>query len=87
MKKIKMSLIAVAIIISVGASYAFSPRAHGFTTYYAVKTGPTTWTWQTSTSGLSCTTDLNISCTGYVGSQPADNTVPSGFTTDGHVFF
>jgi hypothetical protein len=80
-----------AIVLAVGFS-AFTPTTHkakgGLTTYHAIKTGTTTWIWDTTIpEGFTCRTESGAPlCDVDVVSQPAANTVPSGYTADGHFY-
>jgi hypothetical protein len=85
MKKYLLGIFA--IVLAIGFS-AFTPKAHkakaGLTTYFAVKTGTGTWRWDTSVpQGFTCQSETVAAiCTADAASQPANNTIPSGYTAD-----
>ena len=85
MKKYLLGI--VAVIAAIGFS-AFSPEAHkakaGLTTYFAIKTGTTTWRWDTTIpEGYTCRTETNApTCSVDAVSQPGDNTSPGGVSNE-----
>ena len=88
MKKLKMTILTVAVIASIGSAFAMSTKApHALNTYYAQQNG-SGWTWHTSPPAhQTCkATTLQVSCTVEAASQPADNTMPSGITPTNFVY-
>lgn len=93
MKRVKMALMALSAMTSIGSAFAFSPAAHrNLTTYYAVKTGVNPnanffWTSTKPAATLSCqSTSLSAICSIQTANQPQDGSVPSGHTANGTVY-
>ncbi len=91
MKKVRMGLMALAAISSIGVAFAFSPKANtNLNTYYAVRVGTTNnWTWQdTPPAHKSCSSfpTIPVSCTAQAASLPADDTMPAGQPINNDVY-
>lgn len=87
-KKIAFGLMVGALAIGF-SSFTAGPRTNkNLNTYFAEKTGTSTWTWLTSAPAhKSCsTTTLQVSCTAQAASLPADNTMPAGQPIDNDVY-
>jgi len=90
MKKLKIGILSIAIMATVGLAFARSPKAHFLNTYIAVqKPGGFAWIEITDSnpiSNYSCVAGI-IECTEYMANTPPpDNTYPSGFTNEGFIF-
>ena len=89
MKKIKVSLMAVAAIASVVVAFAFSPKANNFETYYPYQTSPGHFAWETasfiSTEGLECLSG-SVGCAGFTGTKPAADVIPNGYNTSSQIY-
>jgi hypothetical protein len=86
MKKVKMALMGLAAISSIGGAFAFSPKAKkNATTYYAVKT-VSGFHWQTNPpdpNQLSCQSTNNAGiCSIVTSTAPTDNVIPAGHSSD-----
>jgi len=79
MKKVKMAVMALAAVSSIGSAFAFSPAAKtNATTYYAVKQGSSfVWT-STQPRSLSCkATTMDAVCSIITSTPPQDGVVPA----------
>jgi hypothetical protein len=82
MKKIKLSLIAVALL-AIGSAFATSNKVNKLTAYYPIANGAGHFTWSSSTNGLSCGNG-GPGCAAYsASSAPANDFVPTDYVTDG----
>ena len=91
MKRFKLGFLALVSILGIGS--AFTSTHHSgrpLTNYYSTSDGHGGWTWVTLNSipaGEECEpTSIKTLCTVTTSSQPANNTIPSGFTENGHMF-
>lgn len=90
MKRVKLGLMALTAMASIGSAFAFSPAAKpNAVTYYAVKQG-SSFSWTTTnpiTEGLSCLpTNAKAICTIQTTNQPVDGQVPAGHTATNRVY-
>lgn len=90
MKNLKVRLLALAVIATIGFAFATSPQSHLLNAYIPVKdAGGFTWieiTGSNPISNYSCVAG-DIECTEYMGTTaPANNSYPSGFTNQGFIF-
>ena len=81
-----MALMAFAAISSVGSAFAFSPAAKPKAlTYYAIRTGTSTFHWTTTTPNpdvLTCQIEPVGVCTIATNTAPVDNQVPAAHASD-----
>lgn len=81
MKRIKMGLMALAAVSSIGSAFAFSPAARpNATTYYSIKTsaGHFRWTATEPASTLRCDdTSVRANCTIVTAAKPANDVLPT----------
>ncbi|QEM07209.1 hypothetical protein DIU31_028295 [Mucilaginibacter rubeus] len=88
MKKIKMGLMALAAVSSIGSAFAFSPTAKpNALTYYAVSTEnpsqPNSFFWTTTQpADKDCTAGSVGICTIVTNTAPTNNVVPSTHTSE-----
>jgi hypothetical protein len=85
MKRVKMAIMALSAITSIGSAFAFSPATkHNATTYYALKTGQKTFRWTTQQpNALSCqSTVATAVCTIATTTPPQDNKVPAAHASE-----
>jgi hypothetical protein len=86
MKKIKMAMMALAAVSSIGGAFAFSPAAKPHAnTYYAIRTGQSTFHWTQTTPDpelLTCARNLPAVCTITTATAPQDNQVPAAHAND-----
>lgn len=93
MKRIKMALMALAAVSSVGGAFASSPVAHrDAQTYYAVRTGANQFHWTTNDPEaanplITCKDTVSQDvCRILTDNAPSDNSIPSGHTANGSVY-
>ena len=86
MKKIKMAMMALAAVSSIGGAFAFSPAAKpNANTYYAIRTGQNTFHWTLTTPDpdlLTCVQNLPAVCAISTATAPQDNQVPPAHAND-----
>jgi hypothetical protein len=87
MKRVKLGLMALTAMASIGSAFAFSPAAKpNLTTYYALKqSGSFIWT-TTQPSSACARTALKAICTIQTANQPVDGMVPAGHTQNNTVY-
>lgn len=89
MKKVKMGLMALAALGSIGSAFAFNHAGKkNLTTYYAVKSGTSSFIWQTSPPArLTCqSTALAVACTIVTANPPVNGQMPAGQTVTNQVY-
>lgn len=91
MKRIKMGLMALSAITSIGTAFASSPVAkHNANTYYAIKTGSGTFNWTLNNPGLmrkNCLPTATAAvCSITTANQPVNNQIPAGHSSTGQVY-
>lgn len=88
MKTVKLAMMALAALSSIGTAFAFSPAAKkNATTYYAVKSG-SSFVWQTQQpSRLNCSpTAMSATCTITTANAPVDGQIPAGHAVSKRVY-
>jgi hypothetical protein len=86
MKRIKMAVMALAAMSSIGSAFAFSPAAKkNATTYYAVKSG-NSFFWTAVKPQLNCLAADKGICTITTANQPVDGQVPAGHTATNRLY-
>jgi len=90
MRKLRAKLLILVIAATIGSAFTASSRASHLNTYIPVLKGAGfTWVQITPSNPLSNYTCVSgsIQCSEFTGSSaPADNTYPSGFSNEGHVY-
>jgi membrane-bound metal-dependent hydrolase YbcI (DUF457 family) len=83
MKKIKLSLVVVALV-AICSAFATSTTINKLSVFYPISNGSGGYTWATTTGSLSCLSN-GPGCAGYTATQaPADNFTPNDYVSDGN---
>ncbi|WP_158826965.1 DUF6520 family protein [Mucilaginibacter lacusdianchii] len=88
MKTVKLAMMALAALSSIGTAFAFSPAAKkNATTYYAVKSNGS-FVWQPQQpSRLSCLpTATSAICTITTANAPVNGQIPAGHASTMQVY-
>lgn len=86
MKRLKISLAAIAFFVTIGGVSAAKIATMDLNTYYPVKTGTNTFDWETINPGNFECTNGAAACTSYQAeTPPAPNTIPAGYIANGKV--
>ncbi|SHM58784.1 hypothetical protein [Chryseobacterium polytrichastri] len=89
MKTLKIAVAALIIAGGTLGAFAFTKAEKSdkkvLNTYYPVKTAGSSFTWQQlNPADYECVSG-GAACAGYIAtSPPADNTIPTGYTTTNH---